>query len=219
VQGVNPTGVFETWRIRIKAASKVAKAVKAGSRISSQAKAASKTNSPVRAADSRAAADNAKAAVSSSRIPDRAASRVVRTRIVNLGYPDAGWLSSSALPRLRPGHFFYRPLTPEPAQLIRVVGAGAFTIGAAGEARRLQSAASKPETNVWMRAMEARTIKPYEKALAELKLHIIRQRELAAALVRQGSREAARQARAKLLGMMFQLDRMQEQSVEIGRAA
>ncbi len=67
--------------------------------------------------------------------------------------------------------------------------------------------------------MEARTIKPYEKALAELKLHIIRQRELAAALVRQGSREAARQARAKLLGMMFQLDRMQEQSVEIGRAA
>jgi hypothetical protein len=215
VKGVNPTGVFETWRIRIKAASKVAKA---GSRISSQAKAASKTNSPVRAADSRAAADNAKAAVSSSRIPDRAASRVVRTRIVNLGYPDAGWLSSSALPRLRPGPFFNRPLTPEPAQLIRVVGGGRIHYWRC-RGSRFQSAASKPGTNVWMRAMEARTIKPYEKALAELKLHIIRQRELAAALVRQGNREAARQARAKLLGMMFQLDRMQEQSVEIGRAA
>jgi hypothetical protein len=70
-----------------------------------------------------------------------------------------------------------------------------------------------------MRAIETRTIKPQEKALAELKLRIIRQRELAAALVRQGSREAARQARAKLLGMMFQFDLMQEQSDEIGRAA
>jgi hypothetical protein len=70
-----------------------------------------------------------------------------------------------------------------------------------------------------MHAMEARTIKPHEKALAELKLHVVQQRELAAALVRQGSREAGRQARAKLLGMMFQLDRMQEQSVEIDRAA
>jgi hypothetical protein len=98
--------VFETWQIRIKAASKVAKAVKAGGRISSQAKAASKTSSPVRAADSRAAADNAKAAVSSSRIRDRAASKAARIRIVNLGYPVAGLLSSSALPRLRPGQFF-----------------------------------------------------------------------------------------------------------------
>jgi hypothetical protein len=70
-----------------------------------------------------------------------------------------------------------------------------------------------------MRAMEASTIKPHEKAPAELKLHIVRQRELAAALVRQGRREAARQARAKLLGMMFQLDRMQEQSNEANRAA
>jgi hypothetical protein len=67
--------------------------------------------------------------------------------------------------------------------------------------------------------MEARTIKPHEEAPAELKLQIVRQRELAAALVRQGSREAARQARAKLLEMMFQLDRMQERSIEINRAA
>jgi len=43
--------------------------------------------------------------------------------------------------------------------------------------------------------------------IARLKLEVIRQQEHAAALARQGDQERARRARAKLLRLLFELDR------------
>jgi hypothetical protein len=47
--------------------------------------------------------------------------------------------------------------------------------------------------------------------LAELKLRIIQDRELAAELFRSGQRDEARRVRARLLGFMSQLEILEEQ--------
>jgi hypothetical protein len=83
------------------------------------------------------------------------------------------------------GAFFSRPLTRNPGNSFELLA-----LRIQYQRRRsppLAIGGSQRESNVWMRTMEARTIKPHEKALAELKLHVVRQRVLAAALVRQGS--------------------------------
>jgi hypothetical protein len=64
--GIRSQGVHSTWLTQI-----------------NQAKAASRTRTPVRVAVSKAAAVSAKVAASSSRIPDRAVSRIVRARVVS----------------------------------------------------------------------------------------------------------------------------------------
>ena len=72
------------------------------------------------------------------------------------------------------------------------------------------------------RVMETLDIKPQDQRIARLKLGIIRQQELAAKLVREGKAERARQARAKLLAMLNELDVLEERavlSVLGGRAA
>jgi signal transduction histidine kinase len=58
--------------------------------------------------------------------------------------------------------------------------------------------------------MEIKFVNPTEHRIADQKLRIIRQQELAAALVRSGEDERARQARAKLLSMLSELDLMEE---------
>lgn len=55
--------------------------------------------------------------------------------------------------------------------------------------------------------MELRPNSPGHK-IAEQKLLIIGQQELAAKLFRNGRRERARQARAKLIQLLFQIDLM-----------
>jgi hypothetical protein len=54
--------------------------------------------------------------------------------------------------------------------------------------------------------MRVRTADPEAYRLAEYKLQVIRQQELVANLVRQGQHDPARQARAKLMQLLFKLD-------------
>jgi hypothetical protein len=58
--------------------------------------------------------------------------------------------------------------------------------------------------------MEIKLVNPTKHRIAAQKLRIIRQQELAAALVRSGEDERARAARAKLLSMLSELDLMEE---------
>jgi hypothetical protein len=58
--------------------------------------------------------------------------------------------------------------------------------------------------------MDAREISSEDQQIARQKLRILRQQEIAAALARMGRVEQARQARAKLLVMLDQLDLMEE---------
>jgi hypothetical protein len=70
--------------------------------------------------------------------------------------------------------------------------------------------------------METLDIKHEDQRIARLKLGIIRQQELAAKLVREGKAERARQARARLLAMLNELDVLEDRavlSVLGGRAA
>ena len=60
--------------------------------------------------------------------------------------------------------------------------------------------------------MEPRTINRTENVLAEHKLLIIRQQEIAAELARRGQRERAKEARGNLLRLLNQLDLLQELS-------
>lgn len=62
--------------------------------------------------------------------------------------------------------------------------------------------------------MEAREINRENHRIAEQKLRIIRQQEIAATLVRAGQSERARQARAKLFAMLNQLDLMEEHALQ-----
>ena len=64
--------------------------------------------------------------------------------------------------------------------------------------------------------MEIKFVSPAEHQIALQKLRIIRQQELAASLVRSGQDECAREARARLLSMLSELDLMQE---ALGRPA
>jgi hypothetical protein len=61
--------------------------------------------------------------------------------------------------------------------------------------------------------MEVRTINLHDNRVAKLKLGVIQQQGLAAKLVRQGDPERARQARARLLHLMFELDVLQESRI------
>ena len=62
--------------------------------------------------------------------------------------------------------------------------------------------------------MEVRTINLHDNMVAKLKLRVIQQQGLAAALIRQGDPERARQARARLLHFMFELDVLQESRMD-----
>jgi hypothetical protein len=60
--------------------------------------------------------------------------------------------------------------------------------------------------------METREIGRDDQRMARQKLHIIRQQELAARLAREGKAEAARQARARLITMLNELDVMDQRA-------
>jgi len=62
--------------------------------------------------------------------------------------------------------------------------------------------------------MEVRTINLYEARVAKLKLHVIQQQGLAAEFFRQGDLERARQARSRLLYLLFQLDVVQQSPMD-----
>jgi hypothetical protein len=62
--------------------------------------------------------------------------------------------------------------------------------------------------------MEARTISRHDARVAKLKLHVIQQQGLAAEFVRQGDPERARQARSRLLDLLFQLDVVQQSPMD-----
>lgn len=57
--------------------------------------------------------------------------------------------------------------------------------------------------------METRQTNQEDQGIAKLKLHIIRQQEIVARLVRDRQSERARQARAKLFAMLNQLELME----------
>jgi len=67
--------------------------------------------------------------------------------------------------------------------------------------------------------MEARTIDVAAATIAEHKLLIIRQQQLAAELARKGESDRARQVRAKLFQLLYQLDLMQEATQPVDQAA
>jgi hypothetical protein len=58
--------------------------------------------------------------------------------------------------------------------------------------------------------METREISHRDQRIARLKLGIVRQQELAAKQAREGKQERARQARARLIAMLNELDLLEE---------
>lgn len=62
-----------------------------------------------------------------------------------------------------------------------------------------------------VRIMRVRSIEREGNRLAEIKLQVIRQQELAASRERQGHREKARQARDKLIALVFKMECLKEQ--------